>query len=911
MRSGRLLATALLAVLLATVLPAASAEKAPPKKRPGKLDQALLESVLAGSASGAEKALNAGASPDAVDEEGSPAIVLAAKVRFDDEPLALLLARKAKVDATDARGWTALMTSVALYAPKKTEVLLKAGAQANLRSKDGVTALMIGADKGNPQAVDLLLAANADVNVVDGEGWAAVHFALSQGDFELAGKLLERGAKLPPKGPGNLTPLHLTVGSGFGDAVAYLLEKGMGPNVKGGDEGDTPLGLAARNGLTEPVRGLLAVDADRTLVNARGERPLDLATRGGHEEVVAMLGGAWTPRKPAGGSTLSVECPWLGGRADFNVDVEADRAVFSVFFPRPVGAYLGQRRRDAPTWEGQQRIGLAGAPKGPKVVVEFGKPWGDVTVDAEKGVSVKRHQLDVRVEVDGDSLHSDLVGCDGVEVVRDVNVIRTCVALESLGLKAGAKVRFAATAGRCPETSAAVTLGAAQPPAKGAAGKKGGAAKKEEAATKASKANEALIAAILEDSVDGLKAALATGADPNARNEKGTPAIYLVAFRGPFHREELLDLLLSRKAKVDATNAEGQTALLAAAHSDRKELVAKLLAAGANPNARARDGSTALMFAADAGAWTVVEVLLKAKVELDAADQEGWTALHSALAGGHEGIAKRLLAAGATLAPKGPGTSTPLLLAAGSGDGDCVSLLLGKGADPNVPGDERPETPLIRAARLGHPEPVRELLLAGADPKAKDAEGKTALERAREAKAPELVALLGGAWEPLRPEGGATLAVPCAKLGGTVDVNLKVEGEDLVVSLFYPKVLAAYLGGFRNGAKDVSARAEVKIDGGKGTPVWAVDFGEVRTTVVLDEEKGRRGNRQVMDLSIERAGKPVTSDDLGFFPSAERERNLLRTVLPLKVLGLTTGQKVKLTASAGFCEEKSATVKLR
>lgn len=70
--------------------------------------------------------------------------------------------------------------------------------------------------------------------------------------------------------------------------------------------------------------------------------------------------------------------------------------------------------------------------------------------------------------------------------------------------------------------------------------------------------------------------------------------------------------------------------------------------------------------------------------------------------------------------------STPLIMAAITGDRRAVRLLLDAGADPDVTNDHGRDA-LMSAAEAGHLEIVQELLRRGADVRAKDERGATAL----------------------------------------------------------------------------------------------------------------------------------------------------------------------------------------
>jgi len=100
-------------------------------------------------------------------------------------------------------------------------------------------------------------------------------------------------------------------------------------------------------------------------------------------------------------------------------------------------------------------------------------------------------------------------------------------------------------------------------------------------------------------------------------------------------------------ARLDARNAEGLTALIAAASAGQADTVKALLAQGAGVDATAADGRTALIVAAESGKIESVQVLIAAGANLNRAARGTGTALNVAENKGETGIAALLLASGA------------------------------------------------------------------------------------------------------------------------------------------------------------------------------------------------------------------------------------------------------------------------
>jgi ankyrin repeat protein len=109
----------------------------------------------------------------------------------------------------------------------------------------------------------------------------------------------------------------------------------------------------------------------------------------------------------------------------------------------------------------------------------------------------------------------------------------------------------------------------------------------------------------------------------------------------------LAELLLTRpqgpRANVNAIEIRDKTSLHIAAAHDRNDIVEMLLSYDAVVNARSDGGWTPLHVAVEKGSEKIVRILLEAGAEINAKLLNGMTALHLAAQGGHCGVVKRLL----------------------------------------------------------------------------------------------------------------------------------------------------------------------------------------------------------------------------------------------------------------------------
>ena len=126
------------------------------------------------------------------------------------------------------------------------------------------------------------------------------------------------------------------------------------------------------------------------------------------------------------------------------------------------------------------------------------------------------------------------------------------------------------------------------------------------------------------DCVDGVATGVAAVATPAGAAEPRVPVVE-AAKEGD---HQALRALVARKADVNASEADGTTALHWAARSNDEEAVRLLVGAGANVNAANRYGVTPLPLAAGTGNATLVETLLKAGADPNADDRRGSDGAH-------------------------------------------------------------------------------------------------------------------------------------------------------------------------------------------------------------------------------------------------------------------------------------------
>lgn len=199
--------------------------------------------------------------------------------------------------------------------------------------------------------------------------------------------------------------------------------------------------------------------------------------------------------------------------------------------------------------------------------------------------------------------------------------------------------------------------------------------------------------------VSVLKKFVSSGFATDTRDANGDTALHAAASAGA---EQSADFLLDHGLAVDVLGANGRTPLMAAAIAGESQMVAWLLRQGASPALKDKDGTTPLMLAVRAGkAGTVEELAPFSRNQLDEA----------------------------------------ILMAALEGQARSIDALTNYGASVYATMEDG-RNPLMLAAQNGHAEAVKLLLEIGSSRLATDEAGRTAADLAIEAVHPEIASLL-------------------------------------------------------------------------------------------------------------------------------------------------------------------------
>lgn len=232
--------------------------------------------------------------------------------RQDKQAILSLLAKKADVNAIQPDGATALHWAVYAEDAETTALLIRAGANVNIRNNYGVSPLAVAARHGSANIVEQLMKAGADpndkLNYVNADETPLMHAARA-GSVEAVRLLLLAGAQVNARESWNgQSALHWAAAEGHGAVVEALIEGGADIRQPS-NAGSSPFLFAVRKGDMRTVQAFLAAGAD---VNEKRRpdfaTPLLVAIINGHEDLVDLLLDKGADPNAEGGSTdLSVQ----------------------------------------------------------------------------------------------------------------------------------------------------------------------------------------------------------------------------------------------------------------------------------------------------------------------------------------------------------------------------------------------------------------------------------------------------------------------------------------------------------------------------------------------------------------------------------------------------------------------------
>ena len=213
-----------------------------------------------------------------------------------------------------------------------------------------------------------------------------------------------------------------------------------------------------------------------------------------------------------------------------------------------------------------------------------------------------------------------------------------------------------------------------------------------------------------------------------AVDEDGWTLLHEAAYGG---HSDLVELLLSKGADINAATAKGVNALGIAGERGHTEIVRILLKAGMSPlGIDQASGNNLLHAAAQCSDTAFVALALNAGVPVNSVNSIGETPLAVALFFEDMDVLRQLIRAGADVNVRDNNEFTPLWRAITTGSAAAISLLLENGARTDIPNKSTGNYPLHLAVLGGDKNIVAALLQKNVDVNITDDQGRTPLDYA-------------------------------------------------------------------------------------------------------------------------------------------------------------------------------------
>ncbi|KAI0292992.1 hypothetical protein B0F90DRAFT_1822487 [Multifurca ochricompacta] len=201
----------------------------------------------------------------------------------------LITMRSQDVNSMNGGHWNSapLYTASMQNCVNVAKVLLKYGADVNVRGSAEWTLLHETANKGHLEISQLLIKSGADVNAKSLGGSNPMLLASAVGHKDIVQLLLEHGADTNAW-YGDKSVLYWALKGGHLKVAQLLLKHSADVNARN-EKGQTLLHVASQHGDLDVARRLLERGGDVNARNNQGKTPFEAASEKGHREIAELL----------------------------------------------------------------------------------------------------------------------------------------------------------------------------------------------------------------------------------------------------------------------------------------------------------------------------------------------------------------------------------------------------------------------------------------------------------------------------------------------------------------------------------------------------------------------------------------------------------------------------------------------
>jgi quinoprotein dehydrogenase-associated probable ABC transporter substrate-binding protein len=235
-----------------------------------------------------------------------------AVIANDFDRVKFLVSKGADVNKADSQGWTPLQSAARQRRDDMIKLLIELGADVNAGEPTPLAAALM---RDHVPSIKVLLEHGADMEKPGQDGFRPLPLAIAEDKYEAAKALMEAGADVnTPSGDEGLTPLMIAAGQTSPaegamflpgstrptDIARGLLDRGADVNAQS-KSGVTALMVAATHNNPPMIGMLIDAGADPAVKNNLGQTAADVAERNGNleaQQAIKVLSAAKSASAP-------------------------------------------------------------------------------------------------------------------------------------------------------------------------------------------------------------------------------------------------------------------------------------------------------------------------------------------------------------------------------------------------------------------------------------------------------------------------------------------------------------------------------------------------------------------------------------------------------------------------------------